>query len=313
MFGDLVNVLKQHKRTLLIALAVAMIIVLFYLVYRKIRASRTQGTTSDTRVAANTTTIRLATEADIQEAIDSSYDVFFGEMTHADLYARGMTKASTSVSRDAFGELRYQYMQRYKDACSTHDDQEAQLLASLVQRCDEAVSRHLRSITAKDANSIDREMHEKLLALPWKFAKLDDAFEHGYPHTLHDVIFLPSSFLDDDSHDKLCETLLHEKIHVFQRTHPDITARILDHEYMRLDSDATRLPPLRRNNPDLDRQIYQHRSTMCTTVQVYNTMLPKDLADSRIVCLNPNCRQKHHPYEHPYEEMAYVWSSELMK
>lgn len=57
------------------------------------------------------------------------------------------------------------------------------------------------------------------LYVPWKFCKVDQYIEDGYPHTLHDVIVLSDTFLKRPFHDQV-RILMHEKMHVYQRKAP---------------------------------------------------------------------------------------------
>ena len=59
-----------------------------------------------------------------------------------------------------------------------------------------------------------------IINTPWKFARFRKTLENGYPHTRGDVIFLPDDNLDRPDI-KIIRTLVHEKIHIYQRLHKE--------------------------------------------------------------------------------------------
>lgn len=61
------------------------------------------------------------------------------------------------------------------------------------------------------------EHSPRLRARTWKFVKLDDSMDFGFPYTLNDVVVLPSSFLAQHDEREAAVTLLHESFHIDQR------------------------------------------------------------------------------------------------
>jgi hypothetical protein len=59
-------------------------------------------------------------------------------------------------------------------------------------------------------------------AIEWKFAIVEDRIERGMPHTIYDTIVLPVwivlRLVKDYRDSKLLETLVHERVHVLQKT-----------------------------------------------------------------------------------------------
>lgn len=78
-----------------------------------------------------------------------------------------------------------------------------------------------KNILVDLVNKIDKKLDNfKLLKnIKWKFIKINKNIENGFPHTHDDIIFLPNSFFKNPNE----ETLLHEKIHIFQRKNNLIT------------------------------------------------------------------------------------------
>ena len=143
--------------------------------------------------------------------------------------------------------------------------------------------------------------------VPWKIGLIgDDNYEGGLPHTRQDVIILPRRVLCVYSDEELLRLLLHERVHVFQRTYPFITyqyIRIMGYkrEYMIRDVEYDI-----RANPDIDRHVYSKHGklVMCT----YNKK-PRTILD---VTYNATGTLKNsQKNEHPYEAMA-IDMSELL-
>ena len=64
-----------------------------------------------------------------------------------------------------------------------------------------------------------------LSVVPWKFIKLSNDLEKGMPFTLGQFIFLPERMLEDLSENPKTnhvDTLIHEKLHVYQRIYPKV-------------------------------------------------------------------------------------------
>jgi hypothetical protein len=138
------------------------------------------------------------------------------------------------------------------------------------------------------------------------------------PHTRGDVIFLSGYYLANniDNNDKLTKTMIHEIIHIYQRTYRDDYIEFLKgrewevHPYNGND---------KRLNPDLDDLVWKRpaqkgeTATKATRVEaggykiyiaLFNSRKPKDLKDINI---------KKGSQEHPYEYYAYKLSEEIMK
>jgi hypothetical protein len=94
---------------------------------------------------------------------------------------------------------------------------------------------------------------------------------------------------DDDS---LTRTLIHEKIHVYQRLFPVETAKYTAHLKC-VPTTARNAYPLSRANPDLDKTAYACKDELW--LYQYKSHEPTHFDDV----------QKSGRAEHPYEHMAY--------
>lgn len=129
--------------------------------------------------------------------------------------------------------------------------------------------------------------------IPWNIAITQGRdYEDGFPHTRKNVIFINDSLIKSSA---LASTLLHEKIHVFQRMYPaEMDAWIAKRGFKKWKTRKSE--PLSRANPDLDEWIYIDPKTQRPMIAVYSSEVPKGISDVKLA--NP-------AFEHPYELMAY--------
>jgi hypothetical protein len=125
----------------------------------------------------------------------------------------------------------------------------------------------------------------------------NNVYENGLPHTRSNIIFMSNNILNQTDH-KIIQTLIHEKIHIFQRYNPyhKYIIDFLDNygikRFMKR-NEYIKTYPLLRSNPDLDEWIYidKFNTLSCS----YKNNHPKFIDDV-------NCNQLN---EHPFEMMAY--------
>ncbi len=133
-------------------------------------------------------------------------------------------------------------------------------------------------------------------ALPWKLGCVrGKLYENGLPHTRDDIIIISNDDVDNYSENKLIKTLIHEKIHIYQKAFPnDIKNFIKENKYS-LYKKRENIDNIRAN-PDLDNYIYLDSNNEINCAR-YNDN-PKNIEDIKYVPLN------NQSYEHPYEKMA---------
>ena len=212
---------------------------------------------------------------------------YFNQLNSLDLTARH----SSSIS---------EYKKMLTANIITFSGEEVKLLNELVNK----INLHL-------------EQFSKIEAIPWKFLKVNPNIENGYPHTLEDVIILSDLFFRGDRNvEQQMMTLLHEKIHIFQRLYPtethELILNILKFQVKKMDSSfETKI----RHNPDIN--VITYGIGDFYILQLYNSDMPKSISDSRPVKVNeatlevfpivandlylPNDISQ---LEHPYEIMA---------
>lgn len=136
---------------------------------------------------------------------------------------------------------------------------------------------------------------ERISGILWKFALTENnGYEEGLPHTREDVIFITPKLLQLPEA-QLVKTLIHERVHIYQRTYLTIFQEVLKTQGYKVWRERHGYP-LIRSNPDLDKYIYQSPSGDIM-VTVYRNDTPKHIQDT----MQPNELK-----EHPFEEVAYI-------
>ncbi len=155
----------------------------------------------------------------------------------------------------------------------------------------------------KLTNGVDEILKSKgfsvILDIPWKIVFFNPSSESGFPHTHGDIIYLPYGYVDSKkNHTKrldLMMTLLHEKIHVYQRTYPLHTMSLYV-DYWQMDvSGVSSASDARygneRSNPDINRiRFKDHTNNQISCNYEAKAKTIVQIVDKR---------------DHPHEMMAY--------
>lgn len=133
----------------------------------------------------------------------------------------------------------------------------------------------------------------KAAEIEWIFGMFQGrAYEFGYPHTIGEVILLPTHALDRGDQ-RLVRLLLHEKTHLYQKRFPEEIQLYLHHLRFRPVQTRTIDTTDIRPNPDTDNWIYEQEGGLGWYVMGVEQKLPAEKRDT-----NPQY------YEHPFERMA---------
>ena len=132
--------------------------------------------------------------------------------------------------------------------------------------------------------------------IPWKLGCVSGKlYENGLPHTRLDVIIISKENIKNYSDKKLINTLIHEKVHIYQKKYKnDIIIYLKNNNFIKLkereNSDNI------RSNPDLDNYVYiGPNKDIYKATYIEN---PKSIED---IIYYPINKQS---YEHPFEKMA---------
>lgn len=136
--------------------------------------------------------------------------------------------------------------------------------------------------------------------IPWVLAMTQGAlYEDGLPHTRANIIFLSTDL--DETPDSLVRTLIHEKIHLYQRLHPEEMMQLMERQGYKRWKQRLGEPRIRAN-PDVDPWIYVDPVSGEPMVATYSTDKPVSITD---VVLDDAA------FEHPYEKIAYEVAKRL--
>lgn len=296
-----------------------------------------------------------------------------GWATPADARARGHSTLKDARIAYADGAIDVHDIEEGGDNGDNDDIEHDTQLPSASRRA----QRELRSdppkalrplfLCAREADRACRAAGYAVLAdIPWKIAVLRDDIEAGLPHTVSDIVCLPRSLAmalymhdidervktgtgtgtrakEEATKRRVMSTLVHEKVHVYQRLRPTDARRFIREElgcerfldvssspYFSLNANSAGAPlssllERTRSNPDVDGWLYTCSSSRkTTTLTVYAHDPPASVLDTHRVVVHAYIHggglavkyddnvivemdDKPGPdREHPYETMAYV-------
>ncbi len=139
--------------------------------------------------------------------------------------------------------------------------------------------------------------------IPWIIGGVKGKlYENGLPHTRDNIIIMSCEDIDKYDKDKLTKTLIHEKIHIYQKLYKNDCDIYLDENKftkykIRNESDNTRA------NPDLDIWIYKDRNN-----KIYEAKYIKNPKSIENIIYKPINSQSS---EHPFEKMAIEIENEI--
>lgn len=137
---------------------------------------------------------------------------------------------------------------------------------------------------------------KKANIISWKFGCIKGKlYENGLPHTRNDIIIISKEDINRLSYIKLKKTLIHEKVHIYQKKYYNDVKKYLD-KYNFIKFKKRQEIDNIRANPDLDNWIYKDNKKNIYKAQ-YNKN-PKSIEDIIYFPIN------NQSYEHPYEKMA---------
>jgi hypothetical protein len=204
-----------------------------------------------------------------------------------------LTRAKTSafLLEDADGYVRNMSFQDL-NARQAPSHEEYLTMASAAAQDFTSTQKALLTETARRADAV---LQREMAAIPWRFALVGRDYEEGLPHTRADIIFLAPHILTSPN---LLSTLIHEKVHVWQRRNPaGARAWVEQHGYRRTVTRESRREAGLRANPDVDAWIYEDPRTGQEMAAYYVRRRPNSIGEVSLT---------HPSFEHPYEYMAYA-------
>lgn len=141
----------------------------------------------------------------------------------------------------------------------------------------------------------------KCSTIMWNIGLISGSlYENGLPHTRDNIIILPDTLLSIfNTQNNIVRTLMHEKIHIYQKMYPaDINKYLNKNGYVKF-SERKNIKNIRAN-PDLDNIIYINKNKM-----IMKAVYKENASTISDVIIEPI---DDYMYEHPLEYMAYSLS-----
>ncbi len=181
-----------------------------------------------------------------------------------------------------------EYKDKIKKSCLDISEPDKNKLSKCIEKANNKLRNY--KIVGFDGN--------KCADIPWIIGLVNNDYENGFPHTRNNIIVLSDYVLNMDYN--LVKTLIHEKIHIYQKTYPEDIKTYLDSnnftKYMNRNDIGYNI----RANPDLDNNVYKMGDS--PMMSVYN----KNASSITDITTYPTDETK---YEHPFEYMAYTLSN----
>jgi hypothetical protein len=159
-----------------------------------------------------------------------------------------------------------------------------------LKRCIEKVNKFLNNIKKDWFNGIKANNIKWIVGM-----NIGKYYENGLPHTRDNIIILSKEHIETYSDNKLIKTLIHEKVHLYQKIYKDdVDIYIKKNNFtkikLRTENDNIRA------NPDLDNWIYKDNNNNILKATYNNNA--SSIEDIQYSPINIQS------YEHPFEKMA---------
>jgi hypothetical protein len=188
-----------------------------------------------------------------------------------------------------------EYYNKIKEACIDIDVKHKNIL----NKCIATANKKLTNYSRVGFNG------EKCANIKWKIGLIKNKlYEEGFPHTRNDVIIIPLNSFNNKK--QLINTLIHEKIHVYQKKYnKDIEEYLEANGFTKyeLRSSFNNSGINTRSNPDMDEWIYKNNKGEIMMAE-YNDN-PSSIMDVKTHPID------NYKYEHPFEFMAYNITNDI--
>lgn len=282
--------------SLLQILILVYLVVFMVLHYNVNSAANTNTTTNNTTNNNNNTntnnlSVTFYTKSQTRNFILADKDKFIASLDKANCLARQVATPA-------------EYLSVCAQAAVSFSATEQKRLGRAVGLAVGALEKMSPAYLAKVGIDKTRMLQQTLLGT-WTLAKTKDSdVEMGMPHTRQRVIFLSGAYLDrygSDNMVKMTRTLIHEFMHIYQRTFATLYTDFLrQNGWVRVPYNENDI----RINPDLDKQVWKRRDDKrLYMAQFVTPQNPKNLKDVRL---------SESRYEHPFEWYAYKLGEEAI-
>jgi hypothetical protein len=216
--------------------------------------------------------------------LDRTSTIHFFE-TDKDGYIEQLTEYDILAQKS---KTKNEYKNKIINSASNFTDDEKRRLTLACQKADNALLKiNIPGFDGKKASQLN-----------WNLALTRGRqYEDGLPHTRLDTIFLTDRVLND-SEKQMAKTMLHEKVHVYERMFPeDIDIWLKTNGYKKFKKWSSFENA--RSNPDINEWSYL-RPDGKPMVVLYNKNIPESIHDVDYP------KYEDPSSEHPYETLAYM-------
>jgi hypothetical protein len=182
----------------------------------------------------------------------------FASITNSSDYFNNMNSYDLQVRKS---NNKNEYLKKYQLSYRTFTIEQKNILLNIV------------NIIEKKINKYNNFKNIK-----WIFVKIDTDLENSLSHTIGNVIVLSDNFFDSSTISQII-TIIHEKIHIYQRMYPEyINILYKNWGFDKVDVDID----YNRNNPDIN-YYYSYNNNLL--IRLY-TNTPLNLYDSNTFLIN---------------------------
>jgi hypothetical protein len=261
-------------------LTVIAIIAIYYLLY--LYATQVTNVTQATKATINVKANYYMSAQETSDFLSTDRDKYVYNLSPLDLHARNVSSASEYINN--ITQTAISFTQIEKD---------------MLDICTKKADNFIRNTQLNELIYGEHINRNDIANINWIFAKTHNVdtkeYEEGLPHTRDNVIFLSDNVLKYEENN-LITTLIHEKIHIYQRYNEELFKKIIDIMGLVEVSENHNTKKYMRSNPDTNRNIYIDNKTNNVMVCLYRTDKPSNINDVIM---------KNHSLEHPYEKIAY--------
>ena len=248
----------------------------------------------------NSKHIYFMTYKETSNFLTTDNDRYVRDFSELDLHARNV-------------KTYMEYIENIEDTAISFSDEEKKLLI----KCANNADKYFKKETYKELKYGKHINGDDIANIKWIFANtytnhfnnVIKEYEEGLPHTRENIIFVSKNVLKYDELN-LTNTLIHEKIHIYQRYSSKLFDKIIrEMGLLELDKKSFKYAKYIRSNPDTNNKIYYDNvdnniDNNNIMVYMYRNDSPNGIND---VIHNNYSR------EHPYEKIAYEIAENFYK
>jgi hypothetical protein len=249
----------------------------------------------------NNDNIHFMSYKETSEFLVNDKDRYVSNFSELDLHARNV-------------KTHIEYISNIEDTAISFSDEEKELLI----KCSNNADKYFKTETYKELKYGKHINGNDIADIKWIFActytnhfnNVIKEYEEGLPHTRENIIFVSKNVLKYDELN-LTNTLIHEKIHIYQRYNSKLFDKIIrEMGLLELDKKSFKYAKYIRSNPDTNSKIYYDSDSIINNdkdgimVYLYRNENPNGIND---------VIQNNYSKEHPYEKIAYEIAENFYK